>query len=310
MSRLPGSCRACRQLPFSLGAELDHAPSCARAELDRSKRPGYYWDDFFRYFLNPEPGARFTTAGDRKVCPRQKGDVAIKTTRRQRAFLSQFLDLYQRHKQALHYSIVAEELDVKKTTAYEMLRLLEDRGLVASEYVLPKEHAGPGRSTIVFYPTEKATALMSQLAGQAWESEEWDQVRERILRALHDGRGTGYQDLLNEILLRIPQRKSPMLYAGELITAVILHVYQLRGEAGTRRLFTTLKSLGLPGELGLNALTGLTLGLTLVERANRRFATMILSYAAKYEEHLARLSAENRRSLADFVREVLETIGV
>lgn len=234
----------------------------------------------------------------------------MKTTRRQRAFLGQFLDLYQQDRQALHYSVVAEELDVKKTTAYEMLRLLEDRGLVASEYVLPKESAGPGRSTIVFYPTEEATALMSRLAGQAWETEEWDEVKQRILQALHEGKGTGYEDLLNEILLRIPQRKSPMLYTAEVITAVILHVYQLRGETGTNRLFRTLKSLGLPGELGLNALTGLTLGLTLVERANRRFTTMILSYAAKYDEDLTKLSAENRRSLADFVREVLETIGV
>ena len=151
---------------------------------------------------------------------------------------------------------------------------------------------------------------MSRLAGEAWETEEWDEVKQRILQALHEGKGTGYEDLLNEILLRIPQRKSPMLYTAEVITAVILHVYQLRGETGTNRLFRTLKSLGLPGELGLNALTGLTLGLTLVERANRRFTTMILSYAAKYDEDLTKLSAENRRSLADFVREVLETIGV
>jgi len=44
-------------------------------------------------------------------------------------------------------------------TAYDMLRLLEERGLVTSEYVLPEQ--GPGRSMIVFRPTAKAPSCPS-----------------------------------------------------------------------------------------------------------------------------------------------------
>lgn len=225
----------------------------------------------------------------------------MKLTGRQREFLSNFLDLYREARQPLHYSAVAERLGVSPMTAYDMLRLLEERGLVVSEYVLPEQ--GPGRSTIVFRPTAQATALMSQLAGTGWDREKWEEVKGRILQALREGRGTDYQDLLEEILSRIPERKSPMLYVAEMITAVLLHLHQLKEEARSSGLMESLRALGLPGELA-----GLTLGLSLVERANRRIVSLLLSYSRKYQEYLARLSAESRQRLSDFAQEVMRIV--
>jgi hypothetical protein len=66
----------------------------------------------------------------------------------------------------------------------------------------------------------------------------------------------------------------------------------------------------LPDELGLNALPGLTLGLTLVEKANRRAATLLLSYTQKYQDHLAKLSAENKKRVVDFAQEVMKIVGM
>lgn len=225
----------------------------------------------------------------------------MKLTGRQRQFLDNFLDLYRETQRPLHYSAVAERLGISPMTAYDMLRLLEERGLVVSDYVLPEQ--GPGRSTIVFRPTEKAAAFMSQLAGASWDRKEWEEVKERILQALREGRGTDYQDLLEEILLRIPERKSPMLYVAEMITAVLLHLHQVKEEAKSSSLMESLRSLGLPGELA-----GLTFGLSFVERANRRIASLLLSYSQKYQEYLARLSAESKQRLSDFAQEVMKIV--
>ncbi|MCD6553508.1 MAG: hypothetical protein J7M16_05825 [Anaerolineae bacterium] len=232
----------------------------------------------------------------------------MKLTGRQKVFLSKFLDLYGEAEGPLHYTTVAERLGVSKITAYDMLRILEEKGLVASEYVLPVKGHGPGRSTIVFHPTQKAAEVMAQLAGEDWDREEWEAVKERILQALREGKGTDYEDLLNEILLRIPERQSPMLYSAEVITATILSLYQLKEDAMASRLFEHLR--GLPGELGLNALAGLTLGLSLVERANRRFTTMLLSYTHRYQDSLSKLSTERKRMLSDFAQEVMKAIGI
>ena len=232
----------------------------------------------------------------------------MKLTGRQKDFLSKFLDLYREADRPLHYAVLADRVGVTKITAYDMLRLLEERGLVTSEYVLPKE-GGPGRSSIVFYPTEKAAKAMARPAGEDWDKNEWERVRERILQAL-DERKDAYQNLLDEILLRIPKRKSPMLYVTEMITAIFLQLHQLRDELKVNEIFPDLHLVGLPDELGLNALPGLTLGLTLVEKANRRVTTLLLSYTQKYQDNLARLSADNKKRLSDFAQEVMKIVGM
>jgi hypothetical protein len=227
--------------------------------------------------------------------------METKLTGRQREFLSQFLDVYWESGEPLHYSAVADRLGVSPITAYDMLRILEGRRLLASEYILPVR--GPGRSTIVFRPTEEATTLMTQLAGEGWEREEWETAKERILQAVREARGTDYQGLLETILLRIPERKSPMTYVTEMMTAILLHLHQLTEEAKGSSVLESLRSLGLPAELA-----GLTVGLGFVERANRRVISLLLSYSRKYQEYMARLSSESKQRLSDFAEEVMRIV--
>ena len=191
----------------------------------------------------------------------------MKLTGRQRAFLGDFLDLYQEEKDSLHYTTVAERLGVGRITAYDMLRLLEEKGLVTSEYIMPI--SGPGRSTIVFRPTDQGEALMRQLAGEAWDREEWETVKAHIIQSLQAGPGDDYEPLLEEILARLSEQPSPLAYTAGVVTAVILSLHQLREDASAAGLLDKLRALGLPGEAGLGALAGLTLGLFFVERINR-----------------------------------------
>ncbi len=233
----------------------------------------------------------------------------MKLTGRQKAFLSQFLDLYREAQEPLHYTTVAEHLGVSKITAYDMLRLLEERGLVECEYVLRGKGRGAGRSSIVFRPTPKAHALFAELAGEAADLEQWEAAKSRILKALEAGKGGDYQDLLKEILDRLPERQSPLLYAAEMVTAVILSLQQLREDASASGLSDRLRSLGLPEEVGLSALGGLAVGLSFAERANRRLINLLLSRVGRYQEHLSSLSAENLRRLTDFTGEVMRILG-
>jgi DNA-binding MarR family transcriptional regulator len=231
----------------------------------------------------------------------------MKLTGRQQAFLSDFLDLYQEKEDSLHYTAVAERLGIGRITAYDMLRLLEEKGLVTSEYIMPE--SGPGRSTIVFRPTEQGEALMRQLAGETWDGGEWETVKLRILEALQVGPGEDYEPLLEEILTRLPEHKSPLIYTAEMVTAVILSLSQAREAAQTSKLWEQLRDLGLPEEMGLNALGGVAVGLSLVERANRRLTLKLLASTRQYQDYLADLSAESRRRLSEFTAEVMRIVG-
>ena len=55
--------------------------------------------------------------------------MAKNLTHRQREFLNHFLDLYQEMEEPIHNTVLADRLGLGKVTAYEMLRLLEERGL-------------------------------------------------------------------------------------------------------------------------------------------------------------------------------------
>ena len=200
---------------------------------------------------------------------------------------------------------MAEKLGVNKFSAYDMLKLLEKKGMAHSDYILAAEHAGPGRSMIVFYPTRQATSLPSPPAGDIHINEEWRQVRERILQRLRESKGSNYRDLLNEILVRIPERKSPLIYCAEMVTALLLNLNRVKEKASGMNPFKALSSLGSTGEAGLGALAGLSLGSTLTEKTDASLRDRLLSYTKRYHTYLLNLSEEAKTSLSDFLQEAL-----
>jgi len=232
----------------------------------------------------------------------------VKLSSRQREFLGRLLDLYREAQAPVRYADVARALEVSPVTAYEMLRLLEDKGLVRSETVRPQGHRG--RSIVVFSPTEKATALLSELMGNTLSERKWEQAKANVLRVLEQGKGTDYQNLLDELLLRIPERKSPSLFAADMVTAIILVLYELRDTAAAKKILPYLRWFGPPGWAVLYSLAGFSLALSLVERANRRATSLLLSYSQQFREHLDNLTGEEKVRLSDFVYEVLRTIGL
>ncbi|MFH0768828.1 MAG: hypothetical protein V1932_04595 [Chloroflexota bacterium] len=84
-------------------------------------------------------------------------------TPRQRSFLTSFVHLFQETGEPLHYSVVAKHEGLRNSSAYDMLRLLEQKGLVGCEYLAPKPVTGPGRTNVVFSPTAEGLNLMCHL---------------------------------------------------------------------------------------------------------------------------------------------------
>lgn len=229
----------------------------------------------------------------------------IKLTPRQRAFLDKLLDLYREHQGPVHYSLVAEKLGVNRFSAYDMLKLLEKKGMARSDYVLEAAHAGPGRSMVVFYPTQQAANLLSQLTGDIHINEEWRQFKERILQRLQETKSANYREMLNDLLAKIPERTSPLIYCTEMITALLLNLSRAKEKASGMNPFRALSSLGSTGEAGLGVLAGLSLGSTLAEKGDASLRDKLLSYTRHYHACLLNLSEEAKAGLSDFLQEAL-----
>jgi len=228
----------------------------------------------------------------------------MKLTLRQKAFLSQVLDLYAETRQPIHYRTVAERLGVGNTTAYDMMKLLERKGYITSEYVLDKDRAGPGRSSVVFHPTAKAREEFQRLAGDAAEDAEWWRVKAHILRNLEDGQFSD-SELLEELLTTIPQSDSPLVYSGQVITALFLIIRDRVQQLRQHDLLQMLLSSPPPWDPKL--LSGLVLGLFLSETADLQtsLVTKLTGYVKKYQEYLREMDDETQARLQDYLQEIV-----
>lgn len=225
----------------------------------------------------------------------------IKLTPRQRAFLEKLRDLYRERRGPVHYSTVAERLGVSKFSAYDMLRVLEQKGVAGSEYLLSAERSGPGRSRIVFFPT-----VFSSWEGQAGESDEdWLRFKQRLLNELREACDVNYREKLMAFLSRLPSLRAPLEYCAETIAALLLNLGLIREAVSERNPLRSLGGLLTAGETGLGALAGLSLGSTLMTGGESSLTDRLLTSVRRYQDHLARLSEENKRRLTDFLQEAL-----
>jgi hypothetical protein len=232
-----------------------------------------------------------------------------KITYRQQQFLSQFLDIYREMHTPVHYITVAERLGVGNVTAYEMLRLLEDHGLLRAEYQTNPDQHGPGRSQVLFYPTNEAAQLLESLTGNSTDIKDWQIVKEQILKKLRAGNMEGYEDLLNNFLARSQEKKSPLIFATEMITSVVLTLTMLKDKPEIQNLLEQMSRIGFPHEISLGVMSGITMFLSVLENTNRHTTSMLLAQVGHYEKAIAQLNNERLRLLNSYTREVVQILS-
>jgi energy-coupling factor transport system substrate-specific component len=231
----------------------------------------------------------------------------MELTFRQKVFLSKLLDHYRERKEPIHYSDIAKRLGLNNSTAYDMLKLLEKKGMVTSEYGIPKEVAGPGRSSIRFVPTAEAIEIISHLADGIQEQDEWEDVKARIFTNLSRGKADNYQEILDEMLARIPEPRSPLVRCAEIITVLLLNLRGARQELTRPSSIDNI--LKAPAnKLRMSILAGLILGLSHANRRMRRLLGIYEEYAEKYEASLKELNRDNLSKLHQFTRDVWDIL--
>ena len=248
----------------------------------------------------------------------------MELTLRQRDFLDKLVELYRQARRPVHYSDLAHNLGVSRFSAYDMLRLLESKGLVRAEYTRGEHDTGPGRPSVVFVPLVRARALLGRLVPRALEQHEWVETVEHVLGHLEeaeDARFAGLQQaqeprvraeddagLLDELLAAIPKSVSPLAYSAQVLTALLLPL-RSRLAAMDRELvdMLDLDREGAEGG-GLDLLAGFALGATLTgatSRLSRDVSARLMEYSRTCQSHIAQMDAESRRLLSGFVREVV-----
>ncbi len=225
----------------------------------------------------------------------------MELTNRQVEFVEKLLDLYGEIEESIHYSQVAERLGVSRSTAYEMLRLLERKGYARAHYYLD-EAGGPGRSTVLFSPTARAHAMLSRLREQVGSVTSWQNAREAILQAVAQGQGPERGEL-SEVLTALSRDERALSECTRIVTTALL----ICGEhAKQTPAFWDMVEAALQSDSGLVLLPGLALG-TMQKPAKWEQA---LGQWQSFQQDLISLAPEQQEDLLRLARELGERLKV
>lgn len=234
----------------------------------------------------------------------------MKLTRRQETFVYKLLDLYRELDGPIHYSTLAERIGVSPFTAYDMLRLLEEKGLVTSNYRLGSDKPVRGRSRVFFAPTERAHRLWMQLIGER-DLADWEKVKEQVLEKVLNEEVVD-RELTEQMLARVPIEGPPILrYCVEIITILIL---RLDRGAGRQLLATYLPKI-LSGQEGvsranLSLLGGFALGILASEsREEADSSPQFLEHVRRYQSLILEVDAKLLNRLVKHLSEVFVPLG-
>ncbi|MDT8304411.1 MAG: HTH domain-containing protein [Anaerolineae bacterium] len=234
----------------------------------------------------------------------------MELTKRQEEFVRSMLELYGELQEPFHYSELAERLGVSRFTAYDMLRVLEEKGIVSSHYRLDEERGGPGRSVVMYEPTPRARRILADVFS-ATRGQDWEAVKERLLQEVLHG-GFGDAEMAQEMLARTPPDESPALrYCIEVMTVIAL---RLRRHDSRQLLLEHLERFlsrqGSSCRSGLSLLGGFALGVLAEEDgADEAWEQELLDHVWQYETLVVDMDAPTCRRLAARLEEVFAPLS-
>jgi hypothetical protein len=229
----------------------------------------------------------------------------LKLTPRQQAFLDKLFELYRELKKPAHYSTVADALGVNKFSAYDMLKVLEEKEMVASTYVLNDEQNGPGRSQVLFYPTHKAAQFLTELKDEMRYSSDWQNTKENILHQLEESCHNNSVEAIREALSKLPDVKTPLNYCAGMISVLVLNLERMRDQ----NLRPALEAITTKGRVGLAALAGLSLASALATDPDDASLTeKWLANTKRFQTQLGELSEESVTKLSAFLSDAMNVL--
>jgi hypothetical protein len=236
----------------------------------------------------------------------------MKLTRRQEEFIVNLIELNRELDGPIRYSMLAERLGVSPFTAYDMLCVLEEKGMVRSEYQLAEGKSGPGRAERLFFPVMAKSERESSLAQRA-ETAVLDEAG--LKRLMMEKAGCGVcpsKDVAEALLARIPPEiPGDIGYCAEVMTVVTL---RLQERAGQEKLIATMPQLLATGEklarANLALLGGFAYGLLVQEgSSDGDWVQMLLNHVRQYQELVMVMTADEIAQLADALMSVFAPQG-
>jgi predicted transcriptional regulator len=222
-------------------------------------------------------------------------------TRRQKEFLEIILDLHERTGSCVHYTEVADLLNVSKWTAYDVMNSLAKRDLLDVKHDLERRERPQGRSMVLHAPTHKA---YEALGLEKEVREDWPHIRAKLLEKVVLARETGVGRTIKETLAEITRLRSPFLFCAYMIVLLVLVIAAVKKTAEGSTIMVYLMSTVAAPDLALLLFAGATLAFALGSPQHHHNSLAIINgLVGDYEANLRRVDASQKRQLLEFAQE-------
>lgn len=221
-------------------------------------------------------------------------------TRRRLDFLKTIKQIYESTSLPVHYVRVAQALGISKWSAYEMLKTLEQEGLVASQYEVNQVEKHPGRAMVLFSPTHMLDKVLSAKALEA-PVREWRHIKEKLLSVCDEVKGGKPQKAEKQLFNELPGIENPMIFSAYVITLMVTQVQKLSDKSII--LIKKIVSEAISPESGLAMFTGAVIAS--LPKMDAKAFSMVTKYLTGFQKNLALLNKKEQNQLMDFLSDAL-----
>jgi len=226
--------------------------------------------------------------------------TTIRLTERRKQFLQGVLDMYQRTQLPVHYETLAKRLGVSKWTAYDVLRALEEQGLLTRDYTVNRGE--PGRSQIVFVPTPAAEALFTQARSADLEDADLAGLKDEALALLAEWRTLKPAQATRRIMAAIAETDAQVKFCAYIMAVFLVHLGTLNDSAVAvvRRLVRETPGVEMP----LTVFVGIVLGMA-IEAMGQGVGEELIGLLGRFLKSVIDLSEREKSMLVSFLNEAL-----
>ncbi|WP_066304780.1 helix-turn-helix domain-containing protein [Bacillus sp. FJAT-29814] len=146
-------------------------------------------------------------------------------TKRRREFLDHIYRQYNKTSLPVHYSEVAEAIGVSKWTAYDVLKELENQGLVKRTYAMNENEAG--RSMVVFSPTELAETFFQKERREISNLEEWNNIHNQVIKAVKNPQNLPLREAINQTIHLMKDVEVKLEFCAYFLSILLLYLNSL-----------------------------------------------------------------------------------
>lgn len=221
----------------------------------------------------------------------------MKLTRRRREFLDHIYHQYQKNSLPVHYTDVAEAIGVSKWTAYDVLKVLENQGLLKRTYSTNENDTG--RSVIVFSPTELADSFFQKERREISNNEEWESILYQATELIENRENLPLKEAINHLLELMKLVEVKLEFCIYFLCILILYLDSL-GEK-IKDLTVNVINASEDANLQLTLFVGAVVGM-IIQFVGDELSPEMIILVEQFLNNTNQLKAEELRLLISFIK--------